>query len=142
MTDPTSRQRGRPKKDKTVTLKKNLWSKVPDLGSTPRHTDCLTVSRNVTLTLTKLDNTSKCSVCDLFSTCKKWKHNCRPSGMSIMRVKTDSHMKHLRKTAVQSVGLNKLLDRATCTQQNLAVSFLSPEDGRHSVSETRCFLLI
>jgi hypothetical protein len=39
MTDPTSRQRGRPKKNKTVTLeKKNLWSKVPDLGSTPRHT--------------------------------------------------------------------------------------------------------
>jgi hypothetical protein len=41
MTDPTSRQRGRPKKDKTVTLKKKIfWSKV------------LTVSRNVTLTLT------------------------------------------------------------------------------------------
>jgi hypothetical protein len=32
MTDPTSRQ-----KDKTVTLKKNLWSNVPDLGLTPRH---------------------------------------------------------------------------------------------------------
>jgi hypothetical protein len=44
MTDPTSRQRGRPKKDKTVTLKgkKNLWSNVPDLGLIPRHTDWLT----------------------------------------------------------------------------------------------------
>jgi hypothetical protein len=43
MTDPTSRQRGRPKNDKTVTLKKkNLWSKVRYLGSTPRHTDWLT----------------------------------------------------------------------------------------------------
>jgi hypothetical protein len=28
--------------------KKKLWSKVPYLGSTPRHTDWLTVSRNVT----------------------------------------------------------------------------------------------
>jgi hypothetical protein len=46
MTDPTSRQRGRPKNDKTETFKnkknKNLWSKVPYLGSTPRHTDWLT----------------------------------------------------------------------------------------------------
>jgi hypothetical protein len=52
MTDPTSLQRGRPKNDKTVTLRKNLWSKVLYLGSTPRHTDWLTVSRNMTLTLT------------------------------------------------------------------------------------------
>jgi hypothetical protein len=52
MADPTSRQRGRPKNDKTETLKKNLWSKVPYLSSTPRHTDWLTVSRKVTLTLT------------------------------------------------------------------------------------------
>jgi hypothetical protein len=43
----------RPKNDKTVTFKKkNIWSKVSYLGSTPRHTDWLTVSRNVTLTLT------------------------------------------------------------------------------------------
>jgi hypothetical protein len=42
-----------PQKDKTVTLRKNtFWSNVPDLGLTPRHTDWLTVSRNVTLTLT------------------------------------------------------------------------------------------
>jgi hypothetical protein len=31
--------------------KKNLLSKVPYLGSTPRHTDWLTVNRNATLTL-------------------------------------------------------------------------------------------
>jgi hypothetical protein len=31
-----------------------LWSKVPYLGSTPRHTDWLTVSHKVTLTLTWL----------------------------------------------------------------------------------------
>jgi hypothetical protein len=42
MTGPTSRQRGRPpppKNDKAVTLKKNLWSKVPDWA---RHQDILT----------------------------------------------------------------------------------------------------
>jgi hypothetical protein len=60
MTDPTSRQRGRPKNDKTETFnKKNLWSKVPYLGSTPRHTDWLTVSRKVTLTLTNVIILSK-----------------------------------------------------------------------------------
>jgi hypothetical protein len=40
ITDPTSRQRGRPKKDQTLTLKKKLWSKVPDLGSTSRQSQC------------------------------------------------------------------------------------------------------
>jgi hypothetical protein len=50
MTDPTSRQSGRPKKQDSNFEKKNLWSNVPDLGLTPRHTDWLTVSRNVTLT--------------------------------------------------------------------------------------------
>jgi hypothetical protein len=42
-----------PQKDKTVTLrgKKKSLVKSPRLGLTPRHTDWLTVSRNVTLTL-------------------------------------------------------------------------------------------
>jgi hypothetical protein len=49
--------------------KKNIWSKVPDLGSTPRHTDWLTVSRNVTLTLTlkhswPYQETNSCSYTD------------------------------------------------------------------------------
>jgi hypothetical protein len=50
----TSRQRGRPNKRQNRNFKKKkiLWSNVPYLGSTPRHTDWLTVSRNVTLTLT------------------------------------------------------------------------------------------
>jgi hypothetical protein len=41
-----------PQKDKTVTLKKKSLVKSPRLCSTPRHTDWLTVSSNVTLTLT------------------------------------------------------------------------------------------
>jgi hypothetical protein len=44
-----------PHKNKTVTVKRviNIWSWVADgAGSTPRLTDWLTVSRNVTLTLT------------------------------------------------------------------------------------------
>jgi hypothetical protein len=42
MTDPTSRQGGRPKLDRTVTFKEkknNIWSKVPDWA---RHQDILT----------------------------------------------------------------------------------------------------
>jgi hypothetical protein len=43
---------GAPKRQDSNIEKKNLWSNVPDLGLTPRHTDWLTVSRNATLTLT------------------------------------------------------------------------------------------
>jgi hypothetical protein len=54
MTDPTSRQRGRPQmtRQKLSTTKIYLWSTSPRLGSTPRHTDWLTVSCDVTLTVT------------------------------------------------------------------------------------------
>jgi hypothetical protein len=51
MTDPTSRQRGRPKKDKTVTLKKKNSGQKSQIGLNTK-TYWLTVSRNVTLTLT------------------------------------------------------------------------------------------
>jgi hypothetical protein len=55
MTDPPSRQGGRPKKNKDhnsqhIGLKNLVMS--PRMGSTPTRTGWLTVSRNVTLTLT------------------------------------------------------------------------------------------
>jgi hypothetical protein len=54
-TDPTSRQRGHP-----TETRQQLWRRggnrnlvtCPRAGSTPRHTDCPSVSRNVTLTVT------------------------------------------------------------------------------------------
>jgi hypothetical protein len=53
MTDPTSRQRGRPQMTRQkLKKKKRSLVKSPRLGSTPRLTDWLTVSRKVTLTLT------------------------------------------------------------------------------------------
>jgi hypothetical protein len=48
-----------PPKDKIETLKKKSLIKSLKLGSTPRHTDWLTVSRNVTLTLTKMIQSRK-----------------------------------------------------------------------------------
>jgi hypothetical protein len=63
MTDPTSRQRGPPKRDRTVNFRhkystgKHHLVKSLKVGSTPRRTDWLTVSRKVTLTLTWLDLT-------------------------------------------------------------------------------------
>jgi hypothetical protein len=68
-TDPPSRQRGRPPMDKTVncqTVNKHLVMS-PRRGSTPRQTDWLTVSRNVTLTL-KAD----CSACHLLVSCSAY----------------------------------------------------------------------
>jgi hypothetical protein len=47
---------GAPKRQDSNFEKKNLWSNVPDLDLTPRHSDWLTVSRNVTLTLTNRHN--------------------------------------------------------------------------------------
>jgi hypothetical protein len=53
MTDPTSRQRGRPQmKRQKLSKKKRSLVKSPRLGSTPRLTYWLTVSCNVTLILT------------------------------------------------------------------------------------------
>jgi hypothetical protein len=40
MTDPTSRQRGRPKKQDSNFEKKNIWSNVPDLGLADRQSQC------------------------------------------------------------------------------------------------------
>jgi hypothetical protein len=57
-TDPTSRQRGRPTSTNPQLYKNNKrekgknWSRVPDGCLTPRRTCLLTVSRNITLTLT------------------------------------------------------------------------------------------
>jgi hypothetical protein len=51
MTDLTSRQRGRPQMTGQWLPKKISLVKSPRLGSTPRHTDWLTVSCKVTLTL-------------------------------------------------------------------------------------------
>jgi hypothetical protein len=71
MTDPTSRQRRGPKtkrKDSNFE-KKNIYIylvKSPRLGSTPRHTDWLTVSCNVTLTLTIACSSSFCLTITLF----------------------------------------------------------------------------
>jgi hypothetical protein len=56
--DPSSRQRGRPTEtgpqisDSNIPTGSNIWSKVPQGCSIPRHTDWLTVSRKVTSTST------------------------------------------------------------------------------------------
>jgi hypothetical protein len=56
---PASRQRGRPTEteqqipDPNSWKGSNIWSKVHKLGSTPRHTEWLTVSHKMTLTLTR-----------------------------------------------------------------------------------------
>jgi hypothetical protein len=57
-TDPTSRQRGRPKTANPQLFKNNQgekgnnWSRVPDECLTPGRTGQLTVGHNITLTLT------------------------------------------------------------------------------------------
>jgi hypothetical protein len=58
MTDPTSRQRGRPTRYRTTTFRyipskgKQHLVTSPRVGSTPRRTDWQTVNRKITLTLT------------------------------------------------------------------------------------------
>jgi hypothetical protein len=83
MTDPTSRQRGRPTKYRT-TIFRYILSKgtkhlvtSPSVGSTPRHTDWQTVNRKITLTLTltlTLPRTSASS--STTRTTNKWEPAC------------------------------------------------------------------
>jgi hypothetical protein len=51
-TRPLVREGAPQKQDRKCQTVKNIWSWAPDEGSTPRLTDWLAVSRNVTLTLT------------------------------------------------------------------------------------------
>jgi hypothetical protein len=95
---------GAPPKDKTVTLKKKSLVKCPRRGSTPRHTDWLTVGRNVTLTLTKTRKSAR--------SCLVLISSAEEMSVSVLSIKSNWDIQYLysashSRVAPENVGLQK-----------------------------------